>query len=513
MSKTCKSLSTTAALPLQQKASSSRRSTHILVLLLTNSEVTPEGLSYYTIQSPRLDFVAPRIQDHEDSPNPPATNTIGPLKMAFYERKNVDQWISVANQAATLVTAGRYTEAKTMLLNSLDGLEVLLGPDDSRTTDLLNYFVESAVSNEDFGEAANRLHKSHRNHSDNLGQTHVRTWQSLIRLGDFYMNRGQSSQAYHMLFNARQGLLAAFENNPEQALNYTQTVSENIVQMHMAQHNFLAAEEEIKLAIDRSKAAGNLYESATLKLRHKLVHLYNDDAWNDLASEGRMPYPTRNGVEQLLLEDIVSLSRSSRYLVNYSEVYLCSLEQLRILYERTFQHDKLPTLLTRIENHLTTHEFAPSPAEFNQSLVSVKGVALSYQTLHKYENAEWWLLYRQQQINMAPSLGSTSPEAVGNQMHLVQLYAVQKKTDEEREALKHAQSLAREALPPDHEFHEYVASVLGGTRAKAKRCKHCFVNEVAKRVAPRVPRRIDESDDTWNESEPTSGDEESNEIE
>lgn len=501
--------------PLQQKVSSSRMPTnHILILPLTTSKVTPEGLSYCTIGSPRLEFVAPRTHENGETPCWSASNTIGPLKMAFYEGKSVDQWVSIADQAASLVTGGRYAEAKTMLLNSLDGLEVLLGPDDVQTTDLLTYFVETAVSNEDFVEAANRLHKSHRNHSDNLGQTHVRTWQSLIRLGKFYMDRGQRSQAYHMLFNARQGLLAAFKDDPEQALNYTRSVSDKIIDIHVAQKHFLAAEEEIKSAIDRTKAAGSLHEPTILLLRHELAHLYNNDTWKALAAEGKMPYPTRNGVEPLLLEGISSLSKREDH-VRPFRLYLCSLEQLRHFYGRNFQHDKLPALLTQIENCLTTSRFALSQTEleFEQSLKSVKGVALSYQTLQKYGNAEWWLLYRQQQINTAPSFGSTSLEAVGNQMHLAQLYSSQKKSDEERQALEQAQLLARDALPANHEFHEYVASLLGGARTEKVRCRHCFINEATKREPARPFLYIDERASFSTDLEPLSDGEGNSEVE
>lgn len=499
--------------PLQQKASPSRKpENHILILPLTSSKVTPEGLSYCTIGSPRLDFVAPRTHDNGGTPRSSASSTIGPLKMAFYEGKDVDQWVSIADQAASLVKGGRYTEAKTMLLNSLDALEVLLGPDDVQTTDLLAYFVETAVSNEDFVEAANRLHKSHRNHSDNLGQTHVRTWQSLIRLGKFYMDRGQRSQAYHMLFNARQGLLTAFKDDPEQALNYTRSVSDNIINIHIVQNHFLAAEEEIRSAIDRTKAAGSLHEFTILYLGHVLAHLYNDETWNSLAAKGKMPYPTRNGVEPLLLEGISYLSKRQDHARSF-RLYLCSLEQLRIFYERTFQHDKLPSLLTQIENSLTTSEPALSPAESDQSLRSVKGVALSYQTLHKYENAEWWLLYRQQQISIAPSFGSTSFEAVENQMQLARLYAFQQRFDEKRQALKQAQLLARDALPANHEFHEYVDSLLGGARTEEVMCQCCFVNEAMERDPVRTFQRIGERDPSATELEPLSEGEGDNEVE
>lgn len=395
--------------------------------------------------------------------------------MAIYKEKGVDQWISIAGQAASLVRGGRYTEAKTMLLNSIDALEVLLGPDDAQTTGLLDYFVEAAKEHEDFIEAADRLHKSHRDHSDNLGQTHVRTWQSLIRLGTFYMDRGDRNEAYHMLFNARQGLLAAFKDDPEQATNYTRAVTGHIVSILRDQKNFLAAEGEIKMAIERTEAAGVLHEDIILDLRHDLAHLYNNDTWHHLAQQGRLPYPTRNRVEPLLLEGISSFGKRKDHATFYRQ-YLCSLEQLRIFYERTFQHEKLPELLAQIENYLTTPKFTLSEAESTQSLGSMKGVALSYDTLKEYGQAEWWLLRRQEQINMAPSLGPTSFEAVTNQMQLAELYEHQQKFDERRLALGQAQLLARDALPEDHEFHAYVANLLNGIRTADTRCPTCLVN-------------------------------------
>lgn len=496
---------------LRQKASSSRVLTHILIWSLTNSTVTPEGLSYCTIGSPRLDFVAPRTENNGDTPHTSVMHNIGPLKMAFYEGKGVDQWVSNAKQAASLVTGGRYTEAKTMLLNSLDGLEVLLGPDDPQTIDLLTYFVETAVSNKDFGEAANRLHKSHRNHSDNLGQTHVRTWQSLIRLGNLYRDRGQRSQAYHMFFNARQGLFATFKDDPEQTLNYTRSVSASIIDIHIAQDDFLAAEEEIRLAIDRTKAAGGVHELTILRLRHQLAHLYNKDRWNYLAAEGKIPYQ-RNDVESFLLEEISSFSERKHLGISFA-MYLCSLEQLRIFYERTFQHDKLPALLTQIENSLTTSDLALYAVQSDEILQSMKGVALSYQTLHKNENAEWWLLYRQQQISKVPSVGSTSFEAVENQMQLAQLYSSQQRFDEKRQALKQAQLLARDALPADHEFHEYVESLLGDTRTDKVMCECCLVNEVKEHDSARTFQRIVERHPSATELEPLSEGEGDNEVE
>lgn len=403
-------------------------------------------------------------------------------------------------------------EAKAELLASLDGLEALLGPDHARTTELLTYFVETAVSNEDFEEAANRLHKSHRNHSDRLGQTHVGTWRSLIRLGLYYRDRGQLNEAYHMLFNARQGLLAAFQNDPEQALNHSQAVSKAIIEMHVAQNDFQAAEEETKLAIARAEAAGQLHSSTTLALKHDLAHLYNDDDWKSLADQGKLPYPTRNRLEPLLLELTSSLSIRRGHGKN-TRTYLCSLDQLRTLYEDTFQFEKLPGLLTQIETLFTDFEPALASISFTQILQSLKGIAISYQTLRQYANAEWWLLYRQQQIIQAPSYGPTCFEAVCNQMQFAQLYAAQNRTDDRRQALQQAKLLAHESLPPEHGFHEHVANLLSGSRTETERCEHCLVNETGKVKQRQPPSRTDDWRHSRAGSEPLSAVDEHNEGE
>lgn len=484
----------------------------VISLLTDHNEATPDGLSYRTIMSPGLEFVTPHAQSHEALPPPIDHNAIGPLKMAFYEGKSVDQWVTNANEAKALVAEMRYMEAKPKLLASLDGLEALLGPDHARTIDLLTYFVEKAVSNEDFDEAANRLHKSHRNHSDRLGQTHVGTWRSLIRLGLYYSDRGQLNEAYHMLFNARLGLLAAFQNDPEQVLNHTQTVSKTIIKMHIAQNDFQTAEEELRLAIARAEAAGELHRSTTLDLKHELVHLYNNDEWKTLADHGQLPYPTRNRLEPLLLELTSSLS-TRRALGQDIRTYLCSLEHLRTLYEDTFQHEKLPNLLTQMESFFTTFEPAMSSMRFDLILQGLKGIAISYQTLRQYANAEWWLLYRQEQITQAPSYGPMCFEAVCNQMQFAQLYAAQNKNEEKREALKQAKSLAHEILPPEHDFHEHVANLLSGSRTETERCHTCLVNEAGKAKQRGPAQRTNEWRRFRADSELPDADEESNEGE
>lgn len=448
-------------------------------------------MSYHTIPSPGLSVLAlPHSRDHRDAANMPPAASIGPLRMVFYNGKGVDQWRLIADQAVSLAGEGDYFQAKATLLSSLDALEALLGPDDTLTTDLLTEFVESAVEHEDLVEAASRLHKSYRNHCDNLGQTHVRTWQSLIRLGTFYMDAGKEGEAYHMLFNARQGLLAVFKDEPEQALSYTQRVTRDIVEILINQRDFLAAEGEIKMGMQRAKAAGDLHESTLHLFQHELAHLYNNETWHCLAAEGKLPHPTLNGVEAILLDDL-SLTAKLKGLVTCFTNIPCSLEQLRLFYERTLQHEKLPALLTQIEDYITESmgKFTVSEAEFKHTLNNIRGVAFSYKTLKNYERAEMWLLRRREQINMAPAMGPTSSAALTNQMLLVEIYYEQQMLNEEREALKQAQLLAHELLPVDHDFHTYVADILRGVRIRGKRCVNCLI-ERAVHPYPDGPPKI-----------------------
>ncbi|KAG7419245.1 hypothetical protein Forpe1208_v003325 [Fusarium oxysporum f. sp. rapae] len=195
---------------------------------------TPDGLTYTKYKSPTLaqpsipipSQTAPVAAPQDPVPmTPPQAPSIHPnagtgldqVQMAFWNGRDLDNLLKDARNACQLAVKGEYMSAEPIFMECLDGLEVVLAPTHGTFLNVLQQYVSFAVSHKDFDEATARVHKSYNDHQERLGSHDKKVWQCLARLGLLYYSRGLSSQAYHMLINARQGLLVATSGNMEEA--------------------------------------------------------------------------------------------------------------------------------------------------------------------------------------------------------------------------------------------------------------------------------------------------------
>lgn len=192
--------------------------------------------------------------------------------MAIWHARDMDDLLATAHRAVEMSTDGDYLNAKPMFMESIDGLNALLPPDQPQAIKILENFVEQAVANKDFDEATARLHTSYNDHKDKLGSEDKMTWLSLARLGRLYRAQSRNSQAYHMLFNAREGLLAATAS-PEDAYICTRLITSQLIDIAVEQWNFEDAESESLRQISQLEALGSAYERDAVLLKHSLVHL------------------------------------------------------------------------------------------------------------------------------------------------------------------------------------------------------------------------------------------------
>ncbi|KAF4334316.1 ankyrin repeat-containing protein [Fusarium beomiforme] len=365
---------------------------------------TPDGLSYETYKSPavpsvqlRTPLLAQSVQPNT-SPHPapivsPHTASVqhntglglDQVQMAFWNGRDLDDLLSAARNACQLAIKGDYMAAKPIFMDCLDGLEVLLTPTHATFLAVLQQYVSFAVSHRDFDEATARVYKSYNDHKERLGSHDKKVWQCLARLGLLYYSRGFTSQAFHMLVNARQGLLVATSVNPEEAYNCVHDIVKAIISISIKHDDFDEAQRELVGLITQVEALGDAYQDDALRHKHDLVHLYHDNWSRSKRSYGHTP-PNRNEVEKLLLDIIHFKSMSSEM----THMQTCCWDKLRSFYETTGQRQKLENLLPKLEDLFSRAGFLGSTHE---NLLNCKyNMISSLLSLGQYEKAEWWLL-------------------------------------------------------------------------------------------------------------------------
>ncbi|RSM15834.1 hypothetical protein CDV31_004776 [Fusarium ambrosium] len=282
--------------------------------------------------------------------------------------KDVDDLLAAAEHAGELSLKGGYLTAKPIFMDYLDGLEVLLGPLHAQFEGVLQDYVEAAVRHKDFDGATDQVNKSYNGHQ---GSRDKKFWKGMARLGKMYYDRGATSQASHMLRNARQGLLAATSNDPEEAYNCVQDVAKTIA----------------AIAVKQAEDLGEAYQDDALRYKNDLVHFYQGDVFDDQHVHGHA-IPKRSHLERLLLE--IPQFNGTTPEITYMQA--CSWNKLREFYESTGQREKLIKLLKEVEDFLSDTR-ARGPDYDQQVRRRYKeNMVNSFVNLKEFERAEWWLL-------------------------------------------------------------------------------------------------------------------------
>ncbi|KAK7953147.1 hypothetical protein PG988_013841 [Apiospora saccharicola] len=419
-----------------------------------------------------LGIEAPKKNDAQTQP----TATV---IMASYQGQTANQFVNLAQDAVSWTEKGDYIRAKAAFEESLAGLHDLLTATHSQTIAVLDSFVRAAVENDDVSLALQHLHKSYNDHSDALGATDRRTWQSLARLANAYVAQGNPDIALSMLKNARDGLQKATEPDGEAAWNYTIKITHDIIDLLTEQHDYAGAEEEYLQTILRVQSLGNSYADDVLELQHHLSHLYNLKEWKLAAKRGWTAPVSRDRFEGILL-NITKQKILSQRLLN---MYICSWEQLRHFYVSTWQTEKLEIFLPAAESFLSSLDNLETLDKegFAKLLQLEKGLAITFEKLGHPDKSQWWILFRGQQIEQSEHYGSKSFELLSNHMHLGKVYAKLGSHDSAIESFKAAQSLGQELLPPDDPFHEMVAKASSsGKLERTSCCCDCLVRQPSK---------------------------------
>lgn len=400
--------------------------------------------------------------------------------MAFWQAQDMDGLLASAQRAVEMSTNGDYLNAKPIFMECVEGLNALLPPDQPQAIKVLENFVEQAVANKDFDEATARLHTSYNNHKDKLGSEDKMTWLSLARLGRLYRAQCRNSQAYHMLFNAREGLLAAAAS-PEDAYICTRPITNQLIDMAMEQWSFEEAESESVRQISRVEALGSAYERDAVLLKHSLVHLYSNPNWQGAEGSIVSSRP-RTRIEEMLLEII----RAKGTLIASDLEYICSYEQLRDFYSKTRQLAKLESLLPELESIIEkTGSVGTHPIKMLKKIFGLHmGIADSFRELGNWEKARLWLFRLKEKIEQSESHGPQCFDALSSIMHIARVYLDQGDVDNAKQWLEEAQQLGRKLLPAEHKFHSFVSKAKEEGILDGSMCLDCLVNPGAIKKEP-----------------------------
>ncbi|KAH7552013.1 hypothetical protein BM1_08875 [Bipolaris maydis] len=424
---------------------------------------SPSNLTYNTLKSPHMKHSIPDNYSNRNDMS---------VRAEFYNGQDVDGFLTVSRNAQTLIEHDDYPGAKLAFIEALEGLEALLGSTNKIVIDVLLRFVDVAIENKDLDGAMEQLRKSYTHHQELLGDNHKKTWLSFSRLGLVYAAEKKHGQALKTFTAARDGLHAASETSSEDMFNLTLGLKCQIVDACRELGDFESAEEELCDLIRQSEGLGGTYRDQIAYFKHQLAHLYTDKKWQ----AGRHPLgsadPPRHRVEKLLLEAVHDYALT----FNEGPFHLCTLEQLRRYYETTGELHKLSTLVReKIEPILSTIRSTEDDCAKVHDELTV-GVISSLSWLCEYEKADWWLQWRQQQIENASSDGYYSLKALSNLMMHARSYLDRSLPQFAEPLLEKAQRIARKILPPDHDVHKTIAETIANKAWMYRTCNRCLVN-------------------------------------
>ncbi|KAI2470780.1 hypothetical protein F4781DRAFT_421016 [Annulohypoxylon bovei var. microspora] len=382
---------------------------------------TPTGISYHTYKSPIL----VRHQEIYQMPTSPASS------LAFWQGHDADYFLATARTAISLVKSNDYPKAKLAFMEALEGIGILRSPVHVQTISVLENFTRAALRNDDTPTALEKLHKSHNAHRDLLGIRDKRTWRSLARLGCAYKDANNINQAYHMLLNARQGLLAnAVESDQESIFLSTRKLSWHIIDILKRQLDFDEAEKELLSSISKAEGLGESYQSYLIIQKLDLAKLYmNEYTRKPTGSEVNL----LQKMESLTLEvmRLYDTSNKQRWYFDRALPLLCA------SYGYTKEYTKLQELLSLINQELADTsclDIIPRGWSFNLQ----RQVILTLLRLGRYDEAGAWFVRLQGEIEKAPRFGAQWKQEIC------------------RATLNEVRAIARRVLPKDHKFHAFL---------------------------------------------------------
>ena len=354
-------------------------------------------------------------------------------------------------------------QARMLFVEALDGYEALAGPCHYSTVEALSSFVSFCESQNSFDDAKDRMLKSLFHHEDELG-----------RYGLSEIN----------LTTAKIGLENTFRLDPEASLIATLTIDEDLIDIYEQQGDLERCERKYLSIISKLEALQSTlkpYNSKIFQYKHFLTYIYRNMCM--LIVEQRVSiFPHRPPplikAEKLLLDVLESAERSPKV----DEEVLCSLELLREHYHKLDEDEKLGFLLHRIANKISVvvnAKGALSPWTVQKKLLALEqGMARSYAKLGNREDAEWWFLRRQGQIEQ--SLGSDDYEAILNLVDTARFYLDQDAWEDAepllRDALRRAENSQapelRTAKEPESSFKRRIAQCLAD-KIWEPGCPHC----------------------------------------
>ena len=386
------------------------------------------------------------------------------------------------HQATHLTERGEHERAHKDFLVALDGLETLFGPSHPSTIEALAAFVQFCSSQGFFDEAKDRMRKSLADHQTSLGEQHPKTLRAMARLGHFCKLRRQYIDGEILLIKAKIGLESFYKLDPEELYLNTCDIAIDLFDIFQEQSDSDRAEEECISLISKLEVLGEPYQKPLKNAKHNLVHLYSDwlrqepKFWSKegppLFLERTAP---RQKFERLLLEGIESSENSPTTTARH----LCNFELLRRQYHLLDEDVKLDSLLKRIEDIIRIvhgsgrqHCIVENDDESGEDkLLKLKsGLARSYAKLGNFQQAEWWFLYLQPEIESVH--GVESEMAFKNIMHTAILYLDHDAWDEAKPLFLEAQVRAEKVLGKSDPVKRKIAICLAEQRCEP-RCYEC----------------------------------------
>ncbi|TRX94275.1 hypothetical protein FHL15_004742 [Xylaria flabelliformis] len=450
---------------------------------------TPSEVTYKTI-SPHLmtmnlnvnESLPQGVEPHEMPPPPPRLDaeSLGTFKMAFWDGHPISHFLSEFTAAESHVHHDDYQSAKPKFIKAVQGCSALLGPIHAQTVMVRRAFIKEALKYSDHATAIDMVHQSHNAHRNILGADHKKTWKSLASMGKAYLNAKMIHDAYHMLFNAREGMRRhATLAGPEDVYLCTKDITMDIISILKDQQDFEAVEKEYMQLIMQAEGLGEIYLPDAALLKHDLVHLFWAQGWDQTGASGR-PHLPPSRMEELMM----SIVAMDKFPSSYREKRACALEHLRSFYEQTRQDVKLVGFLENVETELSA---AMLPD--NHNLWTLKrGVAFSFSRLGMIEKAEWWYLHLNQEnengINIPPRIVLTSL------IDLAQMYLSRGLRDQAQEQFEKAQKLAKEILPQDHSFHKRIQQSILQGKPVSGCCPDCHINPMSTPDSRQVSNEI-----------------------